>query len=166
MVVDKLRHDGDGDSARALSKDLGNLLVLESNHVLPVHLRDAVLSQNAITGEDTRAESHPPTHPLTHTHARTHSPSCRGVLDNLVDLIAAEEETDMVLAVLLHRDGPLKGTVPYSHRDAFLGAVLKQLCSFVLAVASNHFFIDLDTHGSDSVSVVPRAFVHNNSFIW
>ena len=83
MVVDKLRHDGDGDSARALSKDLGNLLVLEANHVLPVHLRDAVLGQNAITGEDTRAESHPPTHPLTHPHACTHTRTHRAAEESL-----------------------------------------------------------------------------------
>ena len=91
MVVDKLWHDGDGDSAGALSKDFCNLLVLEANHVLSIDLSDAVLSEDAVTGGDgVSSHTHTHTHMHMHTHTHTHSPSCRGILYNLVDLIPTE----------------------------------------------------------------------------
>ena len=50
VVVDKLWHDRDGDSARALSEHRRNLLIFESNHVLAVHFCQIVVCQNTIAG--------------------------------------------------------------------------------------------------------------------
>ena len=43
MVVDEAGHDGDGDGTGTLPKDLCKVLVLQTNHVLPVDLRHKVV---------------------------------------------------------------------------------------------------------------------------
>ena len=48
MVVDKLGHHGDGDSAWTLREDFCNLLILQTNHILAVHLSQIVVDQYTI----------------------------------------------------------------------------------------------------------------------
>ena len=49
MVVDELGHDGaDGHGSRTLVKDLGNVLVLQTNHVLAVHFAQVVVDKEAV----------------------------------------------------------------------------------------------------------------------
>ena len=50
MVVDEGWHDGDGAGTRAFVKDLGNVLVLDTDHVLSVHLTEEVVNEEAIAG--------------------------------------------------------------------------------------------------------------------
>ena len=51
MVVDEFRHDGDGDSTWTLVKDLSNVFVLDTNHVLTVDLTEVVVDEETITRE-------------------------------------------------------------------------------------------------------------------
>ena len=51
MFVDELGHDGDGDSPRALVKELGDLLVLDTNHILSVDLAEVVVYQETVSRE-------------------------------------------------------------------------------------------------------------------
>lgn len=48
VIEDKTGHNGDGHGARTVSKHLRHLLVLQTNHVLAVDLRDVMVSQNTI----------------------------------------------------------------------------------------------------------------------
>ena len=48
MVVDELGHDGDGHGSRTFVKDLGNVLVLQTNHVLSVHFTQVVVDKEAV----------------------------------------------------------------------------------------------------------------------
>ena len=48
MVVDELGHDGDGHGSWTLVKDLGNVLILQTNHVLSVRLAQVVVDKEAI----------------------------------------------------------------------------------------------------------------------
>ena len=50
VVVDESWHDGDGAGTRAFVKDLGNVLVLDTDHVLSVHLTEEVVNEEAIAG--------------------------------------------------------------------------------------------------------------------
>ena len=50
MVIDELWHDSDGDCTRTLLKDLSNLLVFDSNHVLTVHFTEMMVNEQTITG--------------------------------------------------------------------------------------------------------------------
>ena len=52
MVVDELGHDGDGHGSRTLIKDLGNVLVLQTNHVLSVHFAQVVVDKEAVPGRE------------------------------------------------------------------------------------------------------------------
>ena len=44
MVIDKVRHDGDRDSAGTLREDLANLLVFESNYILSIHFGEVMFN--------------------------------------------------------------------------------------------------------------------------
>ena len=48
VVVYKVGHDGDGDCRRALREHLTDGLVLESDHILTVDLRQVVVQQHSI----------------------------------------------------------------------------------------------------------------------
>ena len=52
MVVDELGHDGDGHGSWTLIKDLGNVLVLQTNHVLSVHFAQVVVDKEAVPGRE------------------------------------------------------------------------------------------------------------------
>ena len=54
MVVDELGHDGDGNGSRTLVKDLGNVLVLDANDILSIHLTQIVVDEKAIPRERRR----------------------------------------------------------------------------------------------------------------
>ena len=58
MVVDEAGHDRDGDSARTVGKHLRHLLVLKTNHVLAIHLRDVMVYQNTIAAGEEKQRSH------------------------------------------------------------------------------------------------------------
>ena len=48
VVEDETGHDGDGHGAWTVSKHLRHLLVLQTNHVLAIHLCDVMVGQNTI----------------------------------------------------------------------------------------------------------------------
>ena len=54
MLVYEGRHDGDGGGAWALEEDLSDFLVLETDHILSIHLRQVVVDENAIAEEGGR----------------------------------------------------------------------------------------------------------------
>ena len=58
VVVDEARHDRDGDGAWTVSKHLRHLLVLKTNHVLAIHLRDVMVYQNTIAAGEEKQRSH------------------------------------------------------------------------------------------------------------
>ena len=48
VVIDKVGHEGDGDCAWTLGKDLRDLLVLQSDDILSVHLSQVVINKNSV----------------------------------------------------------------------------------------------------------------------
>ena len=65
VVVDESWHDSDGAGTRAFVKDLGNVLVLDTDHVLSVHLTEEVVNEEAIAGGRGRGrEGESPSHLL------------------------------------------------------------------------------------------------------
>ena len=58
VVVDEAGHDRDGDGAWTVSKHLRHLLVLKTNHVLAIHLRDVMVYQNTIAAGEEKQRSH------------------------------------------------------------------------------------------------------------
>ena len=58
VVVDEAGHDSDGDGTWTISKHLCHILVLQTNHVLAVHLRDVMVYQNTIAVGKEKQGSH------------------------------------------------------------------------------------------------------------
>ena len=56
MVVDELGHDGDGHGSWTLVKYLGNVLILQTNHVLSVHLAQVVVDKEAVPEREKYSE--------------------------------------------------------------------------------------------------------------
>ena len=50
MIVYVWRDYGNSDHIATLLNDVPNLLVLDTNHVLPIHLQQVVLHQKAVPG--------------------------------------------------------------------------------------------------------------------
>ena len=71
------------------------------------------------------------------------SPGSRRVLDNILNLPVVVTEANVVGAVLLHGDGPLKGTITDCQGHLLFWRLLDGLGGFVRAVPSNNLAIDL-----------------------
>lgn len=58
VIIDECWHEGDGESTGTFSKDLSNSLVLQPNHILPIHLSQVMINQNTIPTQTQRNRIH------------------------------------------------------------------------------------------------------------
>lgn len=91
---------------------------LHSNDILSIDFCDEVVSQ----------------HPVT---------CSRRILHNLPDLAVTESKSHVVVAILLHGDSALKGTVTHSNGNFLRSSLLEDLIDCVFGVACYRFPIDL-----------------------
>ena len=83
----------------------------------------------------------PPPPPPSFLHI--FSPGSRGVADEVLGESSVEGEPDPVGAVLLQRDGALKGTVAHGQGDVVGGGLLDDLGGLVSAQACHHLSVYL-----------------------